>query len=185
LDNGYPLDLIFSSIGRRLQTRSHTNSLKSNKQKEKLSYLYFTIPYVSCISKKFIQFFKNISFNKLAFSCNNKLNKFIKIHKDVLSSSSRTNMVYQINCLNCDASYVSQTKRTLNTRVCEHRNHTKKNSIQNLFITDYELKFRHEFDWDNMKILDEEMNYKNVLSLRWFLLKNKNKVWTHRWIPRY
>jgi len=76
LDNGYPLDLIFFSIWRRLHTRSYANKTISNEEEEKPSYLYFTIPYVSCISKKFIQFFKNISISKLAFSCYNKLNKF-------------------------------------------------------------------------------------------------------------
>jgi len=98
-----------------------------------------------------------LSFSKLAFSCYNKLNKFIKVHKDALSSFSYSNVVYQINCLDCDASYVGQTKRTLNTRVSEHRNHARRNSIQNLVITDHRSKFRHEFDWDNIKILDEEI----------------------------
>jgi len=77
LDNGYPLDLIFFSIRRRLHT-FYANPIISKEEEEK-SYLYFTIPYVSCISKKFIQFFKNISFSKLAFSCYNKLNKLIKM----------------------------------------------------------------------------------------------------------
>jgi len=63
----------------------------------------------------------------------------------------RTNVIYQVNCLDCDASYVGQTKRTLNTRVCEHRNHAKRTSTQNS-ITDHRLKSRHEFDWDNVKI---------------------------------
>jgi len=106
LDNVYPLNLIFTSIRRRLYTRSHTNRSKDRKEMEKLSPLYFTIPYVSSIANKFIQFFKNITFCKLAFSCYNKLNRFIKIHKDVLPISSLSNVVYQINCLDCDATYV-------------------------------------------------------------------------------
>jgi len=96
LDNGYPLDLIFSSIRRRLYTRSHTNRSKDRKETEKQSPLYFTIPYVPCIANKFIQFFKKITFCKLAFSCYNKLNRFIKVHKDVLPISSLSNVVYQI-----------------------------------------------------------------------------------------
>jgi len=76
----------------------------------------------------------------LAFSCYNKLNKFIKVHKDVLPVSLRSNVVYQINCSDCDASYVDQTKRTLNTRVNEHRSHIRRNSSQLSIITDHRLK---------------------------------------------
>jgi len=96
----------------------------------------FIIPYVSTIAKKFIKYFKNISFCKLAFSYYDQLNKFIKVHKDTLSSLSRSNVVYKINCLNCDASYVGQTKRILNTRVAEHRNHIRRDTAQ-LRITVY------------------------------------------------
>jgi len=79
---------------------------------------YFIIPYVSTSARKFIKYFKNISFCKLAFSCYDHLKKFIKVHKDIfLPSLSQANVVYKINCFNCDASYVGQTKRTLNTRV--------------------------------------------------------------------
>jgi len=39
----------------------------------------------------------------LVFSYYNKLNKFIKVHKDALPLSSHSNVVYKINCLDCDA----------------------------------------------------------------------------------
>jgi len=39
--------------------------------------------------------------------------------------------------LDCDASYVGQTKRTLNTRVSEHRNDARRNTTQNSVITDH------------------------------------------------
>jgi len=149
IDNGYPLNLIFSVIKRRLYCRSKTcklqkrngseNSLVTNPQP------YFTIPYVSCIANKFIQVFKNISFCKLSFSCLNKLNKFIKVHKDMLSTTTRSNVVYKIECSNCDASYVGQTKRLLKDRLCEHRNHIKRNSSQISVITNHRKKSQSRF----------------------------------------
>jgi len=83
---------------------------------------------------------KNIFFCKLAFSCYDQLNKFIKVHKDILPSLSRLNVVYKINCLNCDAPYVRQTKRTLNTRVVEHRNYIRRDIAQVSVITNHRLQ---------------------------------------------
>jgi len=176
LDNGYPLDLIFSSIRRRLHTLIYSNKKITSNEKEDNSRLpYFTIPYVFCIAKKFIQFFKNITFSKLAFTCFNKLSKFIKVHKDVLPVLSRSNVVYKINCSVCDASYVGQTKRTLNTRVNEHKNHIRRNSTQFSVITDHRQKSKHEFDWDNVKILDLESNYnKRLISEMIHIKKQKD-----------
>jgi len=179
LDNGYPLELIFSSIRRRLNTISHSISKRSNinvTEKEKTSSQpYFVIPYVSHISERFIQYFKNISFSTLAFSCVNKLKKFIRVHKDTLPIFSRSSVVYKIDCMDCDASYVGQTKRTLNTRVSEHRNHIRRNSTQNSVITDHRLDSKHDFKWNDIKILDEERNYnRRLISEMIFIKKQKN-----------
>jgi len=43
--------------------------------------------------------------------------------------------------------------------VNEHRGHIRRNSAQRSVITDHKLKSKHEFDWDNVKDLDEEMNH--------------------------
>jgi len=80
---------------------SHTTDIKDN---------YFVIPYIDHTAGKFIQFFKNIPIFKLAFFGINRLNKFIKVHKDPLPLLSRSNVVYKIKCLQCDASYVGQTR---------------------------------------------------------------------------
>jgi len=180
LDNGYPLSLIFSSIRRRLHARFHsciggglTNG--SENEKERVKPLYFTIPYVSSIASNFIQFFKKIPFCKLAFSCLNKLDRFVGVHKDVLPVLSRSNVVYQINCRDCDSSYVGQTKRTLRTRVNEHRNHVGRSTAQNSVITDHRVTTKHDFDWDRVKILDKEMNLnKRLISEMIFIKKQKH-----------
>jgi len=161
-DNGYPLNLIFSTIRKRLHARfSHHKPLifsqTNNPHKTRTSY--FTIPYISSITKKFIQYFKNCIFVcKLAFTCYNKLNKFIKVHKDSLPITFRSNVVCKINCLNCDASYVGQTKRTLIKRIDEHRNHIRRDSTQPSVITNHRLECSHDFDWDGVEVLDEELN---------------------------
>jgi len=122
-----------------------------------------------------MQFFSNISFTKLSFSCYNKLSRFTKVHKDALPSSVRSNVVYQINCQNCNASYAGQTKRALSVRVGEHRSHITRNSSQQSVITEHRLLYKHDFDWDNVQILDEETNYnKRLISEMIFIKKQKH-----------
>jgi len=179
MDNGFSLNLIFSIIRRRLflrfnhskpQKHSQINNVHTSPRK-----IYFTIPYISSIAKKFIQYFKNISFCKLAFTCYNKLNKFVKVHKDPLPVASRPNVVYKINCQNCDASYVGQIKRILNTRISEHRNHIRRNSPQASVITDHRLEFNNEFDWDNVEVLDKEINYNKRLISEMIRIKKQRE----------
>ena len=69
--------------------------------------------------------FRNITKNfnvRLSFFSLNKLDGIIKAQKDVLPHDSKKNVVYKINCKNCNASYVGQTDRKLKTRINEHKN---------------------------------------------------------------
>lgn len=42
---------------------------------------------------------------KLAFFSLNKLGRFVKVHKDVFPKDSNKNVVYQIGCKDCNATY--------------------------------------------------------------------------------
>ena len=53
---------------------------------------------------------------------NTKLNKIIKLGKDVLKKSEMSNVVYKLECISCDKTYVGQTKRLLNIRREEYKN---------------------------------------------------------------
>jgi len=89
----------------------------------------------------------------------NNLGRFIKVHKDTNNLFLNNNVVYKIICKGCNASYVGQTKRQLQTRIKEHRNNIKLDSSKHSVITEHILKYSHTFDWDNIKILDTESNY--------------------------
>jgi len=100
----------------------------------------------------------------MAFTIPNTLNIFIKTDKDRIKRSGQCNVVYKIDCKNCEASYVGQTKRRLTTRIREHRNDINKKSGIPSIITIHRLQ-DHDFDWNNVHILDSEPSwYKRIIS---------------------
>ena len=58
----------------------------------------------------------------------------------------------------------------------EHRNHINRNTSQRSVITDHRLT-NHEFDWENVKILDEEpILIKRLLSEMIYIKRQKNSI---------
>jgi len=70
---------------------------------------------------------------------------------------------------------VGQTKRTLGTRISEHRSHIRRVSAHSSVITDHRLLMNHDFDWDNVEILDEEINYKKRLVSEMIFIKKQKR----------
>ncbi|KYN50281.1 hypothetical protein ALC62_09306 [Cyphomyrmex costatus] len=100
---------------------------------------------------------------KVCFFSMNKLNNFIKAHKDPIARGAKRNVVYKINCNQCEASYVGQTGRNLDTRISEHKKHISSKSSSHSVITDHRINLGHDFDWDNCEILDVERFYNKRL----------------------
>src|SRR5436190_8884249 len=159
LTNGYPRDFIFSVIKSRLMKLLNLgqspplDSIMTNVKPR--SVPFFTMSYVRNVSERFKRAAVQCD-KRLSFYSTNKLGHFVKVLKDPLPSRERNNVVYRINCINCDASYVGQTCRSLKTRVAEHRGHINRNTNQRSVITDHRIEFNHNFDWDNTRVLDTD-----------------------------
>ena len=67
---------------------------------------------------------------------------------------NKNNVVYKINCRDCNASYVDQTGRQLKTRITEHRNNINWKISNLTVITNHRLQFKHDSDWDNILIMN-------------------------------
>ncbi|KYN19622.1 hypothetical protein ALC57_08098 [Trachymyrmex cornetzi] len=125
--------------------------------------------------KKIKNYLKKYNTIRVAHQGFNKLNSIIKVQKDKLKKMLHTNVVYKIFCKDCDATYVGQTSRTLKTRIGEHKNHINWNTQQRSVIAEHRLEYSHEFDWNNIKILDEEnMLDKRLTSEMIYIQKQKN-----------
>ncbi|EZA59755.1 hypothetical protein X777_16236, partial [Ooceraea biroi] len=109
----------------------------------------------------------------MSFQPNNSLHKFICVKKDPLDAMSHCNVVYKISCNECDASYVGQTKRQLHTRVNEHRRDINKRSGSPSVISTHKLDSGHDFKWNHVEILDEEIAYKKRMVSEMITIKRQ------------
>jgi len=178
LSNGYPLSFIFDTISSRLKNLFNKRTKKQNSDdiKDDGYKGWFLIPYIPKIADKFKNI-ANIIKTKLAFFSVDRLGRWIRAQKDSLPRGFRKNIVYKLNCKNCDATYIGQTKRRLNTRVNEHRRDINKKTPNHSVITNHRSELNHDFDWDNPVILDkEEKYYKRLISEMINIKSQKNAI---------
>lgn len=81
----------------------------------------------------------------------------------------------KLNCTN--SSYVGQSKRKLNTGIKEHRNNINLDSSKHTVVTEHRVSHNHSFNWDEIKILDREINYyKKLVSEMIHIKEQKNRI---------
>src|SRR5436190_586078 len=114
---------------------------------------------------------------KVIYKIPKKLNTLIKRGKDVLPIMNKTNVVYKLDCKDCNASYIGQTKRHLSTRIKEYQNNIKKRESSHLVISKHRTECNHDFRWLEPSILHSEKNKrKREIAEMFFIKKHKNKI---------
>lgn len=82
-----------------------------------------------------------------------------------------------IRSSDCDASYVRQTGRQLDTRMKKHRANVKLDPSKHSVVSNHILEFNHSFDWNNIKTFDTEYNfYKRLTSEIIHIKEQKNGI---------
>ncbi|XP_043478403.1 uncharacterized protein LOC122508871 [Leptopilina heterotoma] len=155
-NNSYPLDFIEKHVGIRMNKLKYLN--ENNNDQNRVS-IYSQIPKVALpFNEKYFFKLSNVlrEFNCTSIPIVNKnSNSIIKLGKDTTKKWDKTNVVYKFDCKDCPATYIGETKRSLQTRINEHKK-VNDNSV----VYRHRLNFNHDFDWENTKILDNEPNFK-------------------------
>jgi hypothetical protein len=110
----------------------------------------------------------------IGYRCLNRLNKFVKAQKYKDITTVTNNEVYKIKCNDCDASYIGQTKRKLNTRIKVHTNNIKLDSSKHSVISEHITHYNHSIDSNNTLILDREPKYYKRLISEMIHIKEQN-----------
>jgi len=66
---------------------------------------WFLIPFIPKLTEKFKKIANNLK-TKLAFFSLNKLGRMIKAQKDNVLTGCNKNVVYKLDCKNCDVAYI-------------------------------------------------------------------------------
>jgi len=176
MENDYPLKFIFDTMNTRLRYLIRYRQKNTIKNPKETNCKWFVVPYIRSISEKFKHIIKDLD-TRISYYSLNKLGSIIKRHKDILPNTSKMNVVYKLNCVDCNASYVGQTCRLLKTRIAEHRNHINRNTTTQSVITEHRIGLSHEFDWLNVDILDVERFYtKRLISEMLYIKLQDNSL---------
>jgi len=177
-NNCYPRELINRKIKERIITITKNKITASDKSKDNSvnQNKLLIVPYIKGISEGIKRVVGKVV--DVRYTIPKKLDCIIKRGKDRLDTKSNTDVVYKLECKDCEKVYIGQTKRHLETRVKEHRNNIRNASGNFSVVTNHRLSNNHEFNWDEPIILHKEKNRRKREIAEMFFIKKykKNKT---------
>ena len=70
-----------------------------------------------------------------------------------MNKEKKCNVIYKIQCPDCDSLYIGETKRTLGTRLEEHQ---KTNVEAKTAVGEHLAKYKHKVSLENIDIIERE-----------------------------
>ena len=155
LDNGYPLSRITHVMHRTKQSIDLPASAPN--QTDKHSVKVF-IPYYPHVNKQISSILQRHSVSS-ACTSNKNLRDLLSSTKSRQPASQTSNVIYQIPCKDCSATYCGQTSRPLHKRIAEHERYTRPayshstDLQQSSAIAQHAHASGHEIDFSSAVIL--------------------------------
>ena len=126
-----------------------------------------TIPYIKGTSEAIARILQPYNI-RVAHKPITTLRHLLTNVKDKDEPNNRQGAIYKIECSDCQASYIGETGRNLNTRLTEHKRATRNGDVNN-HISEHHRQTNHRIDWDSAKCLTYSTNYFQRLTLEsWF-----------------
>lgn len=179
-NNNYPKNLVNRVICETKNKNKQSNSKLIKNTSNEVSYIkYCKFPYISNLSDKLnFLFNKNSDSNcKLVFYNIKTTNTLFSRLKDKTLPSEESNLIYKIDCKNCEKCYIGQTKQFLQKRLKQHEYDckiTNCNKLEKTALALHHFTDNHQFDFKNAKILDKEINFtkRNLSEMIYITLHN-------------
>lgn len=177
-NNSYPTKLIKSLIDEIIRKITFRNINDKNKNREQK--IFYSVRYIPKLTDK--RKMQNIIENKnisFAYKPNMSLSTLFTKLKAPIKKQQENNVVYEIKCNGnknnkCNMIYIGTTKRSLETRLKEHKNDTEKRK-QSTALAQHMLEMNHTADFDNVKILDKENNEKKRYTIESLRIQQKKE----------
>ena len=110
-----------------------------------------TIPYIKGTSETISRILQPYNI-RVAHKPTTTLRHLLTYVKDRDKPNNRQGAVYKIKCSDCQAFYIGETGRNLNTRLTEHKRATRNGDVNNHIAVHHQLT-NHNIDWDTAQCL--------------------------------
>ena len=170
ITNGYNTNLI-NSCSQRVSATDLPEASDGIQQPVK----YVSAPYIKGSSERVARLLKPFSI-KLAHKPSNTIKSQLCHMKDKRQILEKNNVIYEIKCYNCEATYIGETGKELGKRITEHKNAVaRRDPLSHIFR--HIDRTGHIFDWDIPNILGQETNtHRRKLMESFFTQKNPHAI---------
>ena len=151
--NSYPKEFIQRRIEKHNRRKEEPREHQEEEPKQTKS---INLPYIQDVSEQLKRALNKHNI-KATVCTQTMLRSLLSKPKDPIPKVDRNNAIYQLNCKDCKAIYVGETKRTLNIKAEEHVTAIKSASKRS-HTAEQCWKYSHDFDWEHKKVLDFEKN---------------------------
>ncbi|XP_072043208.1 uncharacterized protein [Amphiura filiformis] len=129
------------------------DSSSQNRDTETANKGFVTLPYIEGLSEKLRRAFRTAGVST-TFKPQNTPRSALVAPKDKTEPVKQSGIVYQIDCADCDASYIGESARKLEKRLSEHKSTAGSSKSA---VREHVVRFKgHQIDWGNVKVLERE-----------------------------
>ena len=86
------------------------------------------------------------------------LHKLLCKPKDGVATEDKSNIVYEVDCSNCEAIYFNESKWSLKSRSDEHKRSVRNCDCDKNEIAKHCWETDYNFNWDQKKVIDREFS---------------------------
>ena len=103
------------------------------------------LPYVEGTSEKLRRILRSHKIRS-TFYCENTLRKLLCKHKDRVATEDKNNIVYEIDCSNCEVVYFGESQRSFKSRSGKHKRSVRNRDCDKDEIVQHCWKADHNFN---------------------------------------
>lgn len=180
--NDYPPNIINRTINRisGMRQRETAMELSSNVNNEGTTTAYCSLTNIKGLTKTITKTLRRDYPNiRIANKQHKNIGKLLPLVKDPTPIEERSNVIYRIDCADCNACYVGMTTQKLKARVSKHKSNMKKLqtlqraghttrdvAIQSIWDTtalvNHAARTEHSFKLEETKIIDSTYKSRNL-----------------------
>ena len=147
-------ELLVKSLRESLTIPASQLTQVKNIQEEEIR-ISINLPYVQGASEKLHGILRSHKIRS-TFYIEYTLRKLLCKPKDQVATEDKNNILYEIDCSNCEAVYFGESKQSLKLRSDEHKKSVRNYDFHKSELAKHCWEADHDFSWDQMKVIDRE-----------------------------